>query len=483
MSPRLFADDYIKKPNVSGQFYPGNPQELNRFIDQAFAAAQVPQDKKVGLLVAPHAGYVYSGGVAAYGYKAAANNHYSTVIIIGPSHFHDFDGVAIWPKGKFETPLGSVDVDEDFAGRLMKKDPQIHYLPEVFTPEHSLEVQLPFLQKVFKDFKIVPLLTGSPDLESSRALGEALSDIVGKRQDVLVVISTDLSHYRSYEVASQMDKTATDAIIAGDIRSIWEENLRRVKMEMCGFVAVLTGLHYAKAQGLGSAELLRYANSGDVTGDKGRVVGYSSVIMYAGVDQPAPSQKAEGGVQPLNAQQKAILADLARRTVDMYVGEKKVPQIKPADPRLSEQEGVFVTLTKHGELRGCIGHIIGDQPLWKTVVEMAVAAASQDPRFPAVTPEELKDITVEVSVLSKPRKISDPGEIKLGTHGVIVSRGPFNKGVFLPQVATETGWDMDQFMGELCSQKAGLPRDCWKDKNTTVEIFTADVFGEKDIKK
>jgi MEMO1 family protein len=473
MPPRLFADDNIKQPNVSGQFYPGRADELNRFIEQSTAtAAGVPQDKRVQVLISPHAGYVYSGGVAAYGYKAVAGRSYSTIVLVGPSHYHDFPGVAIWPKGKFQTPLGTIDVDEDFAARLMKKAPQVQNLPEAFTPEHSLEVQLPFLQKDFKDAKIVPLLMGRPDYETTRTLANALHEIVGKRDDVLVVISTDLSHYHSYDVAVEMDKYANDSIVAKDVQTIWRENMTRAKMEMCGFTAVLVGLHYAQARQLESAQLLHYANSGDVSGDKSRVVGYSSIIFFE-----KDAQAASGA---LNKEQKKILLQTARRTVEAFVKDKKTIDVQDPDARLSQQEGAFVTITKHGELRGCIGHIIGDQPLIKTVRDMAIAAASQDPRFAPVKAEELKDIEVEVSVLSKPQKISDPAQIKLGTHGVIISRGPFNKGVFLPQVATETGWGLEQFMGELCSQKAGLPRDCWKDPKTTVETFTADVFSEKD---
>ena len=476
MSPRSYSDDNLKLPNVSGQFYPGRADELAQFIDAATASVSgVPQNKKVQMIISPHAGYVYSGGVAAYGYKAIANNHYSTVVIIGPSHFHGYNGVAVWPKGKFQTPLGDVAIDEGFAAALMNKIPDVQDLPGAFSPEHSLEVQLPFLQKEFKDFKIVPLLMGTPNFETTEKLAQAISDVVGGRDDVLVVISTDLSHYHTYDVAQTMDKYATDAIMAGNTRLIWNENLTREKMEMCGFTAVLVGLNYAKIRNLGTPQLLRYANSGDVTGDRSRVVGYSSFI-YAAPDT------GTGKASLLNNGQKKALLDAARQTIEAFVKDKKVLEFGSSDARLSAKEGAFVTITKHGQLRGCIGHIIGDAPLLSTVRDMAVAAASQDPRFPPVTPDELKDIEVEVSVLSMPRKISDPvTEIQLGTHGVIVSRG-FNKGIFLPQVATETGWGLDKFMGELCSQKAGLPSDCWKDKSTTVEVFTADVFSEKDIK-
>ena len=241
------------------------------------------------------------------------------------------------------------------------------------------------------------------------------------------------------------------------------------KIEMCGFVPVTTVLLYAHLRGLNNTEILKYANSGDVTGDKSRVVGYSSTIIY----------KEEAGFQPLTQVQKDRLLALARRTVDNLVKNGKAAEVEEKDPRLSQAQGAFVTLTKNGQLRGCIGAIIGQKPLVQTIRDMAIAAASQDPRFPPVTADELKDIKVEVSVLSVPRRIKDASVIELGKHGVIVSDGGDHQGVFLPQVATETGWNKEQFLSELCSQKAGLAADCWKNPNNSLFSFTADVFGEK----
>jgi hypothetical protein len=171
---------------------------------------------------------------------------------------------------------------------------------------------------------------------------------------------------------------------------------------------------------------------------------------------------------------------IARETVDAFVRTGKAPEYTESDPRLQAEEGAFVTLSRHGQLRGCIGNILGSGPIYKTVRDMAVAASSQDPRFDPVTPDELGDIAVEVSVLSKPRVVKSAEEVVLGQHGVIVSRGFLNRGVFLPQVATETGWTRERFLSELCSQKAGLPPLCWRDPATRIEVFTAQVFGEKE---
>jgi AmmeMemoRadiSam system protein B/AmmeMemoRadiSam system protein A len=470
-----FADDFIKKPNVSGQFYPASAAQIKTFIHEAYArAGELPADKRVEVLISPHAGYIFSGGVAAYGYKAVSSRKYSTIVLVGPSHFHSFAGASIWPKGKFETPLGLVDVDEDFAARLMKVNSDLKDHPQAFSPEHSLEVQLPFLQRDFPDAKIVPILMGNPDPTVCQRLAQSLHDLIGERTDVLVVISTDLSHYHPDRIARPMDQGTLKVIVKKDVEGFWN-GIATGKMEACGFTSVVVGLLYAKIRGLDGVELLRYANSGDAIGDKERVVGYSSVIFYTSSDPAA-------GEDSLNAAQRKRLVDIARGTVESYIKTGKRPDFKDSDARLNQVQGAFVTINKQGALRGCIGNIIGDKALYLTVRDMAIAAASEDPRFPKVTADELKDIEVEVSVLSVPRKITDPEKnIKLGTHGVIISRGMFNRGVFLPQVATETGWDLNRFMGELCSQKAGLPWDCWKDPKTTVEVFTAEVFSEKHL--
>ena len=176
-----------------------------------------------------------------------------------------------------------------------------------------------------------------------------------------------------------------------------------------------------------------------------------------------------------------MLLDIARKTIDLYVRAGRKMEVGDVDPRLALNEGAFVTIHKNGQLRGCIGNIVTRKPLYVTVRDMAIAAATEDPRFPKVQPEELGQIDVEVSVLSLPRVIQDVGEIELGTHGVIVSKGPLHYGVFLPQVAEETNWTKEEFLSQLCAQKAHLPPGAWKDPGTKIEVFTADVFSEKEL--
>lgn len=483
MSASSFSQEMIKEPNVSGQFYPENANELSRALDKYFSQANVdPSKEKVEVIIAPHAGYIYSGPVAAYGYKAAGAFSYATVVVIAPSHYVRFEGISIWPEGSFETPLGALAVDADFSKKLMAEDEEIKFVRAAFAKEHSLEVQLPFLQKTFKNFKIVPLMIGNAGFESCQALAQALRRTIGDRKDVLIVISTDMSHYHSAKTAQGMDGQVIDLVRALDAKELWRKCFSQ-KVELCGFMPVATALIYAKGKGL-KVDILKYGDSGDTTGDKGAVVGYFSAVFFKG--EGAPKEKKEEAVKsagttiPLTDAHKKRLLKIARQAIVEYVKNGKVLDLKEADPRFLKEEGAFVTIREHGQLRGCIGNILGSGPLLETVRDMAIAAASEDPRFQPVSKDELKDIDLEISVLSKPWVVQDPGEIDVGVHGVIVSRGS-HKGLFLPQVATEQRWNREQLLSYLCAEKAGLPADAWKDPATTLEAFTAQVFSEEEF--
>lgn len=469
----------IKKPNVAGQFYPSSSKELSVQIDRLMNQSQQKSFSQfVPIVIAPHAGYVYSGGVAAYSFKAVSQHKYKTVVILAPSHFYGFDGVSIWKDGMFETPLGLVPIDEDMTAKLVGATPKFIFDKKAFDQEHSLEVEIPFLQKTMNDFKIVPVVMGQASLQTLKEFAAKLSEIIGTREDVLIVVSTDFSHYHDYETAKQMDERAVNAILQLDVEQIYRSCFDRQEIEMCGCIPVTTALLYAREKGFQKVEKLYYANSGDVTGDLSRVVGYSALAIYKDNEM---NTKEMDEVQSLSNAQKKKLLDIARQTIREYVQNGIVYQTNESDPRLNAGEGAFVTIHKYGELRGCIGNIIGRGPLYLTVRNMAVAASSEDPRFNPVEPNELDELEVEISVLSQPRVVQGADVIVMGKHGVIISRG-MNSGVFLPQVATETGWSKEEFLSELCSQKAGLSRDCWQDPGTKIEIFTADVFSEKDIK-
>ena len=465
----IFAED-IKNPNVSGAFYPSNAKALSSLVDGFISEADVDEvSGDIFALISPHAGYIYSGPIAAYGYKAIQSKKYKTVVILAPSHFFGFNGISIWPEGSFVTPLGSIPVDDIFSQELIIKVDKIRVSPEVFSKEHSLEVQLPFLQKVLgNNFKIVPVIMGQISLDSCKQFAKALKEVMDKRDGILIVASTDLSHYHPYDEAVYIDKNTLSYISDFDFQGLWNEaSLGNV--ELCGLRPVATTLILAKEYNINIAKVLKYANSGDTAGDKKKVVGYGSVILYS-------QEKEIGEDAMLNKEQRKKLLEIVRESFGSYVTTGKRRDFSVDDPVLSERRGAFVTLTKNGQLRGCIGRLVADKPLFQVVAGMAIEAAVKDPRFPPITQSELSDIEIEISVLSPFEKIDDVNKIKVGKHGIMIRRG-FNSGLLLPQVATEYGWDRNTFLEHTC-QKAGLPSDTWKDKLTEIYIFSAEVFSE-----
>jgi len=468
----LAAD--IKAPNVAGSFYPSDSQGLSSLLDNLLKTTEVGKvSGDIRLLISPHAGYEYSARVAAYGYSLVRDKGYDTVIIIAPSHNLYFEGIAIWPEGGFRTPLGDLAVDADFCKRLIGLDSSVKRIPEAFLHEHSLEVQLPFLQRALKGFKIVPLIIGKLNFSDYQLLAHSLSLLTKDRKSLLVV-STDLSHYHPYEKANKIDQLTISYIKNLDAQGLYDQHLTG-NIEACGISAVITGILYAKELGLSGAIILKYANSGDVNGDYSRVVGYLSAAIYK---EEGGLKKGEGSM--LDVKQKKRLLGIARDSIATYLKAGKKPELFEKDNVLIEECGAFVTLHEKGELRGCIGSLIGRAPLYLTVRDMAVESAVGDPRFVPLKLSELASVEIEISVLSPMKRVNSADEIKLGTHGVLVKNG-LNSGVFLPQVAVETGWSKEEFLSALCSQKAGLAPSAWKDKDTELYIFTAEVFSEKEL--
>ena len=462
----------LKGPNVSGSFYPASKEELMAMVDTFLEKAKPGAvNGKVTALISPHAGYLYSGQVAAYGYKALKYENFDTVIIIGPSHYMYLDGFSIYPKGSFLTPLGKVDIDEKLAKKIMSKSKRISFMPEAFEKEHSLEVQLPFLQRILVDFDIVPIITGNLNYKDCQILANAItSSLDNNKKKVLLIASSDFSHYHSYRQAVAMDMMAIKDVEKMQPRYVFNK-IKEGKIEMCGAQAVITIMIASEQMGTDSAMLLKYANSGDIIFDKSRVVGYASMVFFI-----SDKKKKENNM--LNESQRKKLFKIARKAIENYVKTGQKIELSETDKELLEEKGAFVTIHKGENLRGCIGNIIGHGPLYLTVRDMAIAAAADDPRFSPLSPDELDEIDIEISVLSKPRRITDVGEIQLGTHGVIIKKG-FRSGVFLPQVATETGWSKEEFLSNLCAHKAGLSAEAWKDEDTEIYIFSAEVFGEE----
>ena len=343
-------------------------------------------------------------------------------------------------------------------------DEQIH------EPEHCLEVQLPFLQYTLKDYNVVLIVVSTNDLELLNKLADTLISITEESDKKLLFInSTDFSHFHKYKTANKMDNHTIDLILGKKWDKLNMEISVR-KCEMCGYFAFYPFIkimqHFKHDDGI----LLQYLNSGDVIGGKKRVVGYSSIVF-----PNTPQIKEE---QTMNESDKKYLLNSARESIEYYLEKHKTfaPE-KPENPKLLEDRAVFVTLTKNGKLRGCIGHMHARTPLYKAVVEMAVSAAFQDYRFPKVKKAELKDITIEISVLSPMQRIYDHEKIRMGIDGVWIKKG-FKKGVYLPQVATDTGWDRKTFLESLCTHKAGLPKDAYLNPKTEIYIYQVEKFSE-----
>lgn len=477
MGRQKISKESIRQPVVAGSFYPANPDVLSEQIDYFLNRAEdIPVPGELRMLILPHAGYEFSGQTAAHGFKELIGKNFKTVVLIGPSHQDWFFGAALSNDNYWQTPLGKIEVDKELTKKLIKENKNILIREQAHQNEHCLEVMLPFLQKVLKDFKILPIIISQADDKFLTALAQALQKHL--TDEDLIIISSDLSHFPSYSDAQKADQKTIDGILTGEIESFekaiqenMEQDLPNLDTCACGEAPIKTGLLLAKTANWQEIKLLNYSNSGDVSGDESRVVGYA-VIAFSDNNQ----NQNELSLSP---KEKQTLLKIARQSIGNAFKNKKTSDFSDLTERLKQPQGAFVTLNKNGQLRGCMGRIIEEkEPLYQVVDEMAKVAAFEDPRFHPVSEEEMKEIEIEVSVLSPLKKIKDPfKEIEIGKHGVLVQKG-FYSGVFLPQVATENNWDLEMFMGELCEHKAGLPRDAWKKGDIDIYIFSAEVFSE-----
>lgn len=474
MSSQDNQNKKVREPVVAGSYYPADSGKLAQQVDGLLIGAEkIKMEGRILGLIAPHAGYEFSGPVAAAAFAQLENENIETVILLGNSHHQYFEGAAVYPGGYFKTPLGEVAVDAELAEKIIAYNEAIKADVGPHDVEQILEVEIPFLQRTLKKFKIVPILFGNTLGNAAEVVARAISqNMTGK--NILVVASSDMSHYPPYEKANYADKKTLEAILTGEVKNLETtialleaEKITNTQTFLCSADAVKALMLVMKNLGAGDIKLLKYANSGDVPGgDASQVVGYGAVGFYA--QRPAGE---------LNLADRERLIAIARQTVEAYATLGRVPDIEESSAALNQKLGAFVTLKKNNQLRGCIGVFTGENnlPLWQTVSQMAQTAAFSDPRFLPVNAGELKDLEYEVSVLSPLQRINDWRQIELGRHGVEIKKGT-SSGVFLPQVATETGWDLETFLGQLCSQKAGLPWDCWKDASAEIYTFTAQVF-------
>ncbi len=484
---------------VAGQFYPERPEALRGMIAGYLAEAEKAQGPRVPAgadllgLVVPHAGYPYSGPVAAHAFAAARGRGFKRVVVLAPAHRRHLTRPALLDAPAYQTPLGAIPIDR--AGvRALAAAGVGEVAPEKFLEEHALEVELPFLQVALGDFQLVPLMLGAPDRAATRRLAEALQATFPGR-DTLVVASTDLSHDFPYEVAVAMDSLAmrlvgaldVDGLLAAEARFRRAGEAVRVGAEgapepaacqLCGLGPVLVLLELARLHPGARGLLLDRRTSGDVVGDtRSRIVGYGALAVA--LDSPRPAQAGSPG-DLLSAEEKRALLRIARGALEAHLAGG--PEVAAPGPgKLREPGAAFVTLKKHGELRGCIGHMEPTSPLWEMIRDRALDAALRDQRFSPVTREELAELAIEISVLSPRRPVADPArDIAIGRDGVWLELGP-HRGVFLPQVPVEQGWDtVEEYLDNLC-RKAHVPqRGCWRRPGAVLQRFTALVFGEEE---
>ena len=478
MKYNLYQAD--RNPAVAGQFYASQPEKLEQEVLKSFNMATPHKYNHVRAIICPHAGFVYSGKIAASAFNQIDGNaHYERVFLIASSHREYFDKASVYCQGNYIMPYGNENVDQEFGRQL------VEHFPDVFTAnssphisEHSVEVQLPFLHHVLKsDYKIVPIIIGTNKPEICYQIGNALKSYLNEKN--LFIISSDFSHYPEYTDAIRIDNLTKTAILSNNpdvlLRTLNENKKRHIPnlvTSLCGWTSVLTLLYMTHQNNLLEYHAVDYCNSGDaiLMEENDRVVGYWGIAV-----SEKQMQQLEGELTEMD---KNTLLYLARKTLDEYskLGTKHKVDATKFSSILNSQCGVFVTLHKYNELRGCIGLITTDQPLYKSVQEMTISAAAHDYRFKAVDQDELSDIEIEISVLSPMTEIKDIAEITLGKHGIYLKKG--NKtGLFLPQVATETGWSKEDFLGHCAHDKAGMEWDGWK--TADIYTFSATVFGEK----
>jgi AmmeMemoRadiSam system protein B/AmmeMemoRadiSam system protein A len=490
LAPSAGAEQRVRESALAGAWYPGDPHELQRYVDGLLDAASVAAPTgKVRALIVPHAGYAYSGKTAAAAFALVRGREYKRVIVLAPSHFRAFHGLSIADVEAYATPLGKVPLDREAIAELRKSNLVITD-PDAHAREHSIEIELPLLQRALAgEWKLVPILLGElaeGDYPVAAKLLQPLAD-----EQTLVVVSSDFTHFgprfgyvpfppdtKAADELRGLDDGAVDRIIARDGPGLLAYQAK-TGITICGYrpLALLTYLLPADAH----VERVAYATSGALTGD------WSNSVSYVALAVTGPTAFSAGTGGPRDGSGKGSLSEadykLLHRLAALGIkravfgkSDTRDAEIREAltdlPPELEAPGGAFVTLWRKGVLRGCVGYVLEDKekkPLYRAVLENGVNAARNDHRFRPVGPDELDDLDVDVSVLSPPRPITSVDEFRLGDEGIILQKGE-HYALFLPQVATEMGWDRDETLSQL-AEKAGLPADAWRD-GASFEVFT-----------
>ena len=461
---------------VAGTFYPSNPDTLGRMIDEYLDNARDSGiEGAIRAIAVPHAGYVYSGWIAGMSYSAVRGREYDAVIIIGPSHSERFYGASIFDGEGYSTPFGVAEIDRDLA-QLIEKESETVIISRnghgwnSSSSEHSIEVQIPFIQRVLPKVPIVPICMGSQDFRTIDQLAQAIiRGVKNSGKEVLIVASTDLSHFHKQSEAREIDKRFVESFERYDYFKISLELAMR-KCEACGGGPVAAAMIAAENLGATESKALHYASSADsprVNADTNRVVGYFAGLMFEGDD-------SFDILPDLNEDEKNILKKFAMNGVKKAVKDKELDNITIVPSSIKYPFATFVTIKKDGRLRGCMGHTIAGRPLMDEVEETGWMAAAKDPRFTPLKKAELDEIDFEITILSRFKRIFASEEVEVGKDGVYLRVGNAS-GLFLPQVAPEQGWDREIFLEQL-GRKAGLNDSAYLLPEAELYIFRAVII-------
>ena len=461
----------IRPATQANRFYTGNPQELSQEVDSFLALHKnMPIYDSVRAIIVPHAGYYFSGNVAASAYMSIPNDKpFKRIFLLGPSHHEWLDGASVNTEADYyATPLGNVKVDVETVQKLTDSNSVFSYYPKAHDREHCLEVQLPFLQRRLGNVPpIVPIIISTNDFGKLKQIAEVLKPYFNEEN--LFIISSDFSHYPSYEDAYEVDALTGKAIETGKVDEFiaaLEKNAvsgkRNLATSACGELAIATLMLMMDTNC--KVIHLMYQNSGDIDHhDHSRVVGYHAFAVVC----------TSGKAFSLSSDEKRMLKKIAYESIKDSLEGKGISRPSHLTDNLLAKCGAFVSLHKQNRLRGCIGHFGEDVPLHEIVAEMARAAAFEDPRFVPVSHEELDDIDIEISVLTPMRRIQSLDEFEMHRHGIYIRKG-YRSGTFLPQVADEVNWTKEEFVSHCAQDKAGLGWEGWRDAE--LYVYEAIVF-------
>jgi hypothetical protein len=478
-----------RQPVVAGSFYAGDKATLNNDLSKLFADCKKPQEKmKVRAIICPHAGYVFSGRIAASAFSTTPRDaKYKNIFIIGSSHQMSFEGASVYNIGDFVTPLGKAIVNKELATKLKNENKVFNFPVNAHLQDHVIEVQIPFIQYYYTNpQKIVPIIIGGTDnISTIKAIADALKPWF--TPDNLFVISSDFSHYPAYKDAVVSDNLTAEGIISGNpstfltaLKKNAEKDFPGEVTPMCSWTSGLTLMYLASGNDKLEYKKIDYCNSGDTPyGDKDRVVGYNAIALIEKNLNSQAEQKTsdEFSFSKEEKEQLFLIARNAIRTKlyenkEITIDEKKIPEA------LKRPLGAFVTLKINGVLRGCIGRFITSDPLYDVVRASALSSAFEDYRFSPLTKAEYDKVDVEITVLGPMKKINNINEIILGKHGIYIKKD-LRSGTMLPQVAIEYGWTVEEFLGYTSRDKAGIGWDGWK----SAEIYIYEGLVLEENKK